>query len=65
MKQMCNLDIRTKITENGLLMREVAFACGITPCYLSHLLGHELRPYERTRILDAIEKAKKGTKQNG
>lgn len=68
MKTICNTKLRKKIIDSGLRMYEVANSLGVTPCYLSHLLGHELRDYEEQRILTAIEtatKAKKGNNTNG
>ena len=64
MKTICNTELRKKIIDNGLRMYEVANALGVTPCYLSHLLGHELRDYEEERITTAIEKAVIAKKRN-
>lgn len=58
MKQVYNKDLRKMIIDNGLTMREVAKSAGLNPCYLSQMFMHELRDYEKKRIIDAIKKAK-------
>lgn len=64
MKQVFNRELRMMIIENGLRMKDVARAAGLSPCYLSQMFAHELRDYERQRIESAIAKAK-GDLNNG
>lgn len=65
MKSVCNTELRKKIIDSGLRMYQVAAAVGISPCYLSHMMGHELRPDERKRIETAILKATTEGLDNG
>ena len=53
---MKNIDIRIMVSDNGLTYREVAASMGITACHLSRLMGSELKPMVRERILCAISR---------
>lgn len=53
---MKNLDIRLAVSDSGLTYRELAAEMGISACHLSRLMGHDLKPANRERILAAIDK---------
>lgn len=53
---MTNLDIRLAVSDKGLTYRQIAAEMGITPEYLSRLMGEDLKPGMRERILNAIDR---------
>lgn len=55
MKDLKNITLRKQIMRKGLLMKDIAKQMGISPGTLSHMLGHDLRPYEKERINTAIK----------
>lgn len=52
---MQNLDVRLTVAEYKVTYRAIAKKLGITPEYLSHLMGDELTTRNRDRIYQAIE----------
>ena len=49
-----NLDIRIMVSESGLLYQDIAERMGISRVWLSKLMGRDLAPENRERILRAI-----------
>lgn len=50
-----NKEIREAIDKKRLKHYEVAAACGINQCTLSHWLQTELKPEKKKKILEIIE----------
>ena len=51
---MNNLDIRLYVKDSGLLFKDVAEQMGVSPTYLSRVLGRPLTPKTREKILKAV-----------
>ena len=52
---MENLDIRLAVDKSGFTYKLIAEKMGISRVYLSRVMGKELKPNMRKRILEAIE----------
>lgn len=65
MKDLKNITLRKQIMRKGLLMKDIAKQMGISPGTLSHMLGHDLRPYEKERINTAIKELLEKDLSNG
>lgn len=55
---MENLDIRLLVADYGLRYRDVAKTMGVSQTWLSKLLRKPLSPFNKSRVLDAIETLK-------
>lgn len=53
---MKNIDIRMIVSDKGLTYRQIASEMGITAAHLSRVMGADLKPIMRLRILNAIDK---------
>lgn len=53
---MKNVDIRMIVSDKGLTYRQIAAEMGVTAVYLSRVMGADLKPGMRLRILDAIDR---------
>lgn len=62
---MRNLDIRLAVDDKGLTYRQIAKVIGVTPVYLSRVMGKELKPSMRTRILNAIDELERVAEKKG
>lgn len=53
---MQNIDIRIIVSSKGLTYRKIAAEMGVTPEYLSRVMGADLKPGMRERIMNAIDR---------
>ena len=53
---MKNIDIRMIVSDKGLTYKQIASEMGITAAHLSRVMGADLKPIMRLRILNAIDK---------
>lgn len=53
---MKNIDIRLIVSDKGLTYKQIASEMGITAAHLSRVMGADLKPIMRLRILNAIDK---------
>lgn len=49
-----NLDVRIAVIDNRVSFKAVAAQMGVTPEYLSRVMGKQLNPLMRARILAAL-----------
>ena len=53
---MKNIDIRMIVSDKGLTYKQIASEMGITAAHLSRVMGADLKPIMRLRILNAIDR---------
>ena len=61
---MKNIDIRMIVSDKSVTYRQIAASMGVTPCHLSRMMGKELSPKQRDRILNAIDMIEAGKGAN-
>ena len=49
-----NLDVRIAVIDNNVSFKQIAAQMGVTPEYLSRVMGRQLNPLMRARILAAL-----------
>ena len=54
MMRVTNLDVRVQVAESGISYKQIAVQMGVTPVYLSRVMGHPLKAGMRGRILAAL-----------
>ena len=50
----CNLDVRVAVIESNVTFKQIAAQMGVTPEYISRVLGRPLKAGMRERILAAL-----------
>ena len=53
---MCNLDLRVKMADNNILIKDLAAELGTTPTYMSRILRNPLSAIWAVRIRLAISR---------
>lgn len=53
---MCNLDLRVKMADNDILIKDLAAELGTTPTYMSRIMGNPLSAIWAVRIRLAISR---------
>lgn len=54
--QIANLDIRLRMMQSGILLKELAYEADMNPDYVSRILGGQLSERQRLKIIDALER---------
>ena len=62
--QLANLDIRLRMTSQGILLKQLAIEVGMNADYLSRILGGQLSERQRIKIIDALERLEKRGRGN-
>lgn len=61
---MKNLDIRLLVNEKGIHYKDIAAVLGMHNTSISRMMGKELSPKQRDRILNAIDTIEAGKGAN-